>query len=259
MTFTKAELTFLEDYLNTPTPTGFEAVGQKKRRQYIDQFVDSSYSDTYGTAVGVINPKASFKVAIEAHIDEISWFVNYISPEGLIYVIRNGGSDHQIAPSKTVNIHASNGKTYTGIFGWPAIHTRKGTDETLPKPDTIFIDVGCVSDKEVEKMGICVGDVITYTDTFFILNNRYFVCRALDNRVGGFMIAQVAKKLAAQKTKLPFGVYFVNSVQEEIGLKGAEMIAHSLKPNVAICTDVTHDTTTPHISKIKEGHTACGK
>ena len=54
-----------------------------------------------GTAVGVINPNAEFRVVIEGHADEISWYVNYITDDGLIYVIRNGGSDHQIAPSKT--------------------------------------------------------------------------------------------------------------------------------------------------------------
>ncbi len=258
--FSKPELSFLETYLNTPSPTGFEYEGQKKRLQYIKQYVDTTYVDIYGTAVAVINPKAKFKVVIEAHADEISWFVNYISPEWLIYVIRNGGSDHQIAPSKTVRIHASNGKKIKGIFGWPALHTRKGKDvEVQPKLETIFIDCGCTSAKEVEKLGIMVGDVITYTDEFFILNDRYFVCRALDNRMGGFMIAQVAKLCAQQKKKLPFGIYFVNSVQEEIGLRWAEMIARRINPDVAICTDVTHDTTTPHINKIVEWEKACGK
>ena len=92
-----------------------------------------------------------------------------------------------------------------------------------------------------------------------VLNDRYYVGRALDNRAGGFMIAEVARMLKENKKKLPFGLYIVNAVQEEIGLRGAEMIAHHIKPNVAIVTDVTHDTQTPMISKITQGDLACGK
>ena len=101
----KEALTFLRKYLNNPSPTGFEKEGQKLWLEYLQPFIDEYYVDAYGSAVGIINPKAPFKVVIEAHADEISWFVNYVSPEGLIYVIRNGGSDQQIAPSKRVNIH----------------------------------------------------------------------------------------------------------------------------------------------------------
>ncbi|MEL0240368.1 MAG: M42 family peptidase, partial [Flavobacteriaceae bacterium] len=209
------------------------------------------------TAVGVINPKAEYKVVIEAHSDEISWYVNYISDNGLIYVIRNGGSDHQIAPSKWVNIHTKKG-IVEGVFGWPAIHTRKPGKEENPKLENIFIDIGAKDKKEVEEMGVHVGCVITYPDSFKVLNKNQFVCRALDNRAGGFMIAQVARLLKENNIELPFGLYITNSVQEEIGLRGAEMITQRIKPNAAIITDVCHDTTTPMISKIEQGESKIG-
>ena len=146
-----------------------------------------------------------------------------------------------------------------GVFGWPAIHTRSANqNEPVPKIENIFIDCGAKTKKEVEEMGIHVGCMITYPDEFFELNDRYFVCRALDNRIGGFMIAEVAKMLKDNKKKLPFGLYIVNSVQEEVGLYGADMIADTIKPNIAIITDVTHDTTTPMIDKKKEGEQKCG-
>ncbi|MEO8773046.1 MAG: M42 family metallopeptidase [Gelidibacter sp.] len=250
-------LEFLENYLNNASPTGYEWTGQELWMDYLKPYVDEFITDTYGTAVGVINPKAKYKVVIEGHADEISWYVNYITDNGLIYVIRNGGSDHQIAPSKIVNIHTKNG-IVKGVFGWPAIHTRDKAKEETPKPENITIDVGAKNKEEVEKMGVHVGCVITYPDTFHILNNDKFVCRALDNRIGGFMIAQVARLLHENKKTLPFGLYITNSVQEEIGLRGAEMIAERIKPNVAIVTDVTHDTTTPMIDKKKEGHLELG-
>ncbi len=255
---TKKSLQFFEKYINNAAPTGYEWEGQKLWLDYLKPYVDEHFIDNYGTAVGVINPKAAYRVVIEAHADEISWYVNYITSDGLIYVIRNGGSDHQIAPSKRVNIHTENGFV-KAVFGWPAIHTRSGEKEEAPTLKNIFLDCGATTKEEVEKMGIHVGCVITYEDEFMILNDRYYVGRALDNRAGGFMIAEVARLLKENKKKLPFGLYIVNSVQEEIGLRGAEMIAQRIKPNVAIITDVTHDTTTPMINKITQGDLAAGK
>ena len=134
---------FLAHYLNTASPTGFESTGQKVWLDYTKPYIDEHIVDTYGTVVGVINPKARYKVVIEAHADEISWFVHYITDNGFIYLRRNGGSDHQIAPSKRVNIHTDKGMV-KAIFGWPAIHTRLGgVKEEPPKKDNIFLDCGC--------------------------------------------------------------------------------------------------------------------
>ncbi len=254
----KSSLDFLENYLNNSSPTGFESSGQKLWMEYLKPYVDTFTTDVYGTAVGIINPDAKFKVVIEGHADEISWYVNYITDDGLIYVIRNGGSDHQIAPSKRVNIHTKTG-IVKGVFGWPAIHTRNRAKEEAATLHNIFIDCGCETKEEVEKLGVHVGCVITYPDEFMILNENKFVCRAIDNRMGGFMIAEVARLLKENKIQLPFGLYIVNSVQEEIGLRGAEMIAQTIKPNVAIITDVCHDTTTPMIDKKIEGDLKIGK
>ena len=256
--FNQNSLNFLKDYLNNPSPTGFETAGQKLWLNYIAPYIDEHFVDTYGTFVGVINPEAPYKVVIEAHADEISYFVHYITKDGFIYLRRNGGSDHQIAPSKRVNIHTDKG-IVRAVFGWPAIHVRDAAKEETPTLKNIFLDLGCKSDKEVEELGVHVGCVVTYEDEFMELNNRYFVGRALDNRVGGFMIAEVARLLKESKKKLPFGLYIVNAVQEEVGLNGATMIAHRIKPNVAIITDVCHDTQTPMMNKIASGDLACGK
>lgn len=255
---TKKSLDFFEKYINNPSPTGFESPGQQLWLDYIKPYVDEYFVDTYGTAVGVINPSAEYKVVIEAHADEISYFVNHITDDGFIYVIRNGGSDHQIAPSKRVNIHTDKGMV-KAVFGWPAIHTRTLSKEQSPTLKNIFLDCGCKTKKEVEALGVHVGCVVTYEDEFIVLNKNLFVGRALDNRAGGFMIAEVARMLKEKKTKLPFGLYITNSVQEEVGLRGAEMIVDRIQPNVAIVTDVTHDTQTPMIDKKVEGDVSMGK
>jgi putative aminopeptidase FrvX len=244
---------FLEAYLNNYSPTGFESPGQKMWLDYIKPYIDEYRVDNYGTTYGIINPEADYKVVIEAHADEISWFVHHISSEGYIKVIRNGGSDHMIAPSKRVNIHTGKG-IVRGVFGWPAIHTRKGEDAKLaPTISNIFIDVGAESKDEVLEMGIHPGCVVTYSDQFEVLNDRYYVGRALDNRIGGFCIAEVTRLLHQNKVKLPFGLYIVNAVQEEVGLNGARMVANSIKPDVAIVTDVSHNTHTPLVNIEKHG------
>jgi len=257
---TDKSFSFLRNYLNNASPVGFETWGQKIWLEYLAPYIDSKFVDSYGTAVGVINPDHKFKVVIEAHADEISWFVNYITPEGLIYLKRNGGVDHQTAPASRVFIHGKKGPV-KAVFGWPAIHTRIGSDnkETQPKNENLFLDCGARKKKEVEDLGIHIGAVVTYQDGFDELANGNYIGRAFDNRVGGFMIAEVARLLKENNKKLPYGLYIVNAVQEEIGLRGAEMIARKIKPDIAIVTDVTHDTTTPMINKNIEGDVSCGK
>lgn len=256
----KDSLNFLEKYLNNASPTGFETEGQKLWLDYLKPYIDDFEVDVYGSVAAVINPGQKYKVAIEAHADEISWFVNYINDKGFIYLRRNGGSDHMIAPSKRVIIHTDKGPV-RAVFGWPAIHTRnvaQGKDEA-PSMKNIFLDCGCNTKEEVEKLGIHVGCVVTFEDEFMVLNKNYYVGRALDNRMGGFMIAEVARMLKENKKKLPFSLYVVNSVQEEIGLRGAEMISRRIEPDVAIVTDVCHDTQTPMIDKIEQGDLHSGK
>ena len=193
---------FLETYLNNSSPTGFESSGQELWLGYIKPYIDEYISDAYGTVVGVVNPKAPYKVVIEAHADEISWFVSYINDKGYIYVTRNGGSDPQIAPSKRVNIYTDKG-IVKGVFGWPAIHVRENDKSDAPSMKNIFIDVGCDSKEEVEKLGIYPGCVITFEDEMMTLNDRFFVGRALDNRIGGYMIAEVLRRIAESGKKLP--------------------------------------------------------
>ncbi len=248
---------FLHSYLNNNSPVGFESPGQKLWLDYLKPYIDEYEVDVYGTAIAVINPGCDYKVVLEAHADEISWFVNYIDDKGYIYVVRNGGSDHQIAPSMRVKLHGDKGAV-DGVFGWPAIHVRDRSKEPQPSLKNLSIDVGADNKEEVEKMGIHVGTVVTFEADAMELNKKYVVARALDNRAGGFMIAEVARLLKEKKKKLPFTLYIVNAVQEEVGLRGAEMVSRRIKPDLAIVTDVCHDTHSPMYNKKEQGDTKCG-
>ncbi|MBV6479977.1 MAG: putative aminopeptidase YsdC [Ignavibacteria bacterium] len=248
---------FLEKYLNNASPTGNETRGQEIWLEYITPYIDNYITDIYGTVAGALNPDKDYKVVIEAHADEISWVVNYITEDGYIYVIRNGGMDHQIAPSKRVNIHTKKG-IVKAVIGWPSIGVRE-KDNNQPSLKNIVLDCGCKTRKETESLGVNIGCKVTYTEELMMLNNTYFTGRALDNRIGGFIIAEVLRMLKEKKAKLNYALYAVNAVQEEIGLKGAEMISRRLKPDVAIITDATHDTQSPHYDKKFTGDISCGK
>src|SRR4051812_29479140 len=190
----KEAFQFFRNYINNASPVGFESSGQQMWLNYLKPFVDTQFSDPYGSAVGVINPQSPFKVVIEAHADEISWFVNYVNNEGLLYLKRNGGVDHQIAPAQRVWVHGKKGPVQA-VFGWPAIHTRihnPEAKEPQPKVENLFLDCGARSKKEVEELGIHIGSVVTYREGYDELAYDYLIGRAFDNRVGGFMIAEVA-------------------------------------------------------------------
>ena len=254
---TTQSIAFLERYINNSSPTGYEAKGQQIWLDYVTQFTDDHFQDNYLNTIAVINPEEKLRVVLEAHADEISWLVNHIDERGFIYVISNGGADAMVAPGKLVHIHTENG-LLNGVFGWPAIHIRRDIRGLFPDQHHLFIDVGAANADEVLDMGVRVGDVITYLDQFRILNNTYFQGRALDNRIGGLIIAEVARLIRENNVRLPFCLMLVNAVQEEVGLYGAKMIAERLKPDVAIITDVTHDTNTPFIKMERHGETICG-
>lgn len=250
---------FLKKYVGNASPTGHETKGQEIWIDYISPFVDEWHTDVYGTAYAVINHANGYKVAIESHADEISWYVNYISEKGFIHVIRNGGSDQTIAASRRVSIFTDKG-IVRGVFGWPAIHVRRGKDTNLsPTLDNIFIDIGAKDRKEVEARGVHIGCIVMYDDPYEEISKKCFIGRALDNRLGGFCMAEVARRIHEQKISLPYALYIINSVQEEVGLRGAQMIVETVRPDVVIVTDVTHDTHTPLIDPKQEGDVSIGK
>lgn len=257
MTLSKDAFTFLEKLLITPSPTGYEQAGQKVWMEYIRKHSDDVISDTYGSAAARldVNPDA-ITVMLEAHCDEIGMVVQYIDDQGFVWVQRIGGSDPTIARARRVFIHSNSGLV-SGIIGHTAIHLQ---DRDSNKPfawKDLFIDIGANSREEAENM-IQVGDPITYSDDFEFLNEDMIAGRAMDNRIGGFIIAQVFKKLCERRSDLKVNVIALNAVQEEIGGFGARMMSYRLMPDVALVTDVTHATDTPGISQKEHGRVLLG-
>jgi putative aminopeptidase FrvX len=245
---------FLHDYLNSCAPPGREDSCRDLWIKYVEPFSDRIIRDSYGS-VAAIQGEGSC-VVLEAHSDEIAWLVNFISPQGYVYVVKSGGSDAVVAPSKQVTIYSRKGPV-PGVFAWPSMQNRDQGD-SAPKTQNLFIDVGCSSKEEVLEMGIDVGDPILFDEATTLLNNRLYAGKALDNRVGGFIVAQVARQIREADSSLPFSLAAVNAVQEEVGLRGAEMMADRLRPKLAIVVDVTNDTNAPRMDKTKNGDIGVG-
>ncbi|CAN5359177.1 M42 family metallopeptidase [soil metagenome] len=251
---------FLFDLLGTPSPTGFEAPGQRVWSGYVKKFADAVESDSYGTAWATVRGagKKPRSVMLEAHADEIGYIVKFITDEGFIHIDRAGGSDSATGRGRRLHILGDKGEV-TGIIGNTAIHIRENRDdEKVPKIHELYVDVGATSKKDVAELGIRVGHPAVYLDSAEEFANGRLVGRALDNRIGGFIIAQVVERLSKRKKRPAFDTVAVNAVQEEIGGHGAAMVSYRLMPDLAICLDVTHATDTPGIKKEIHGDVKLG-
>ena len=251
-------LNFLRTLVNTPSPTGHEARGQRVWLDYAAQFAETTYSDAYGNCVAVLNKGGSPRLMLAAHADEIAMAVNYIDGDGFIYVRKMGGIDAAITKAQRVTIHTRNGPV-RGVVGNVAPHLMKSDgDPKPPKIHELFIDIGVGSAKDAEKL-VRIGDPITLTDEFELLRNDLAIARAFDNRIGTFAVAETLRVLSGAKGKLQAEICAVSNIQEEVGLLGARQIAYSLKPDVALVVDVTHATDYPTVSKAQHGDVKVGQ
>jgi len=248
----------LFDLLSTPSVTGFEAPGQRVWKDYVATHADAVESDAYGTAWATLNGRSERpRLMLEAHVDEIGFMVQHITDQGFLHIVAAGGSDKAIARARRVHVFGDEGPV-TGVIGHTAIHLRDRKNDKVPKWEDLYIDIGASSKEEVQELGIRVGHHAVYAEAPEELHDGHIVGRAIDNRLGGYIIAQVMKQLAHGSERPAATVLAVNSVQEEIGGHGAKMITHRLKPDVAICFDVTHATDTPGVSKAKYGDVTIG-
>lgn len=253
----KKEFDFFEKLIVTPSPTGYETAGQKVWIDYVRPFADEIITDAYGSAAAsiVVDPNA-ITVLFEAHCDEIGMVVQHVDDQGFVWVQRIGGSDPTIARARKIFIHSSNG-IVAGIIGHTAIHIQ---DKESNKPfgwKDLFIDIGATSREEALEM-IQIGDPITYAYDFENINEDVVSGRAMDNRIGGYIIGRVMQELSQKRGKLSVNVLALNSVQEEIGGFGARMMSYRLMPDVAVVTDVTHATDTPGVNQREHGRITLG-
>lgn len=256
---TKDDREFLFRLLETPSPTGFEMPGQRVWADRLKSVADEVRCDAYGSTWARLAGKTSRQVMLAAHADEIGFMIKTIQRDGFLRIDRIGGSDTATARGRRLRILGDKGEV-TGIIGNTAIHLRRDSpgDEKVPAVHELWVDVGASNEKEVAELGLRVGHPAVYADGPAELAHKRLIGRALDNRIGGFIIAKTMEQVAREKKKPAFSLICSNMVQEEIGGHGAMMATYRLNPDVCVCLDVTHATDTPGIDPSKHGAVKLG-
>lgn len=257
--FSTEDLQFLETLIHTPSPVGYESKGQEVWTNEMERYSDRIEKDSYGSAAAFIDVQSEVPtIMLEAHCDEIGMVVQYISDDGYIYVNKLGGSDSTISRARRVYIHNRKGTVF-GVTGHIAIHLQDNKNGGGKEPawKDIYVDIGVQSKEEALEI-VQIGDPVTYTDQIEWINDNMIAGRALDNRIGGFILREVFKQLQPLKDQLKVNVVALNSVQEEVGGFGARMMAYRIHPSIAIVTDVTHATDIPSVDAKEHGLISLG-
>jgi len=255
----KTDQKFLFELLETASPVGYEMPGQRVWAKEMKKHADKVECDVYGSTYATLKGKSKKIVMLESHADEIGFVVKYISKDGFLHIDRLGGSDAATARGKRITLHGDKGEV-RGIIGNTAIHIRENlANEKTPKVHELWVDVGADSDKDVAKMGLRVGHPAVFVDGPEIMNKTKIVSRAIDNRIGGYIISRVFQNIAKAKKKPSHTLVGLNSVQEEVGGFGAKMATYRLTPDVIVCFDVTHATDTPGIDNKQHGEVKLGQ
>ncbi len=244
--------------LETPSPSGWEKAGQRQWMDLVGGVSDRVESDAYGNAWAVLEGKKSGapRVMLEAHADEIGFIVRHVDENGFLSIGPIGGSDRTLAPARRISIFGAKG-IVTGLIGNTAIHLRETSKDKAPEWKDLFVDIGAKSAKDVAARGIRVGNPAIFESGSAEFHGGHIVGRALDNRIGGFVLALALEELFGKRPTAT--TFAVNCVQEEIGCHGARMAAHRIDPAIALIFDVTHATDTPGIAVKEHGLVALGK
>ncbi len=250
---------FLKSLLETAGPTGFEMPVQRVWADWLRDDAARVECDAYGSAWAVVEGAGDRIVMLEAHADEIGYMVKHIDDKGFLRLERIGGIDAATGRGRRLRILGDLGEV-SGIIGNTAIHLRRDQagSEKSPEIHDLWADVGASNPDEAAALGIRVGHPAVYQDGPMAMANRRIVSRALDNRIGGYIIARVLREVARSGRKPAFTLVCLNAVQEEIGGHGAVMATYRLRPDLCVCLDVTHATDTPGIEAAKFGKVTLG-
>lgn len=251
----KESLQFLKALLATPSPSGFEEAIQKVVKDYIGPHVDKVYKDVHGNQVHVRNPKAGLRVMLAGHVDEISLMVHYIDEQGFLSFKPIGGVDPSVLDGQRVVVHTVKGPI-PGVIGRRAIHLMENEERgKAMKMEQMWVDIGAKDGADARKR-VALGDPVTIDAGYLELINDRVVARAMDDRIGAFVVIEAMRLIA--KRKVNVGVYCVTTVQEEIGLRGATTSAYGVNPQAGIAVDVSHATDHPDCDPKKHGQYRLG-
>ncbi len=233
---------FLEKLMATSSPTGFEAAAGKMWRDEAATFADRVWADQHGNSFAAVGEERSPRIMLAGHIDEIGLMVTYIDDKGYLAVAPIGGWDTQVLPGQRVRIAAPGGEIM-GVIGRKPIHLLKDEEKKkVVKIEELWVDIGATSKEEASGL-VRIGDAGVLDYGYEQLRNDRVVARGFDDRIGAFVVLEALRLTA--KNPGDCGVIAVATVQEEIGLRGAQTSCFNLDPQIGIAVDVTFTTDTP--------------
>jgi putative aminopeptidase FrvX len=244
----ESRVEFLRRLIASPSPSGFEQPVQEVIRTEIRQYADVVRTDVHGNVIAILNPEGSPRVMLTAHCDELGFIIRYIDEHGFLYFAPIGGFDPSTLPGERVHVHTSNGPLL-GVIGSKAVHLMDSEERShAPKLKNMWIDIGVSNSEEAQQL-VPLGSIATRATQLEILRGELVVSRALDNKSGIFSIVEAMRRLYEQRNQLKASVYFVSTVQEETGLRGARTSTYEIHPQIALIVDVTFASDHPETSK----------
>lgn len=232
---------FLHELLETPSPSGFETDGQRVWLDHVERFADETRTDAYGNAVATFEGGDGPHIVVSGHADEIGYMVSSITDDGFVRILPIGGSDPLVSPGTHIEIHTEDGPI-NGVIGQTAIHLRDRDDDETRDITAQHVDIGAEDEDEARSL-VEVGDPATAATAVHDLHGTTLAARGLDNRAGTWVAAE-SLRLAAERD-VDARVSAVSTIQEEVGLKGAQMVGFSLEPDAVVAVDVTHAADNP--------------
>ncbi len=252
----KKDLNFLQELVETPSPTGEEVRAAKVFRDRLQNTADTIETDVMGSVHATLKGKGDGpSVMLAGHIDEVGLMVTHIDENGFLSVQPLGGVDAAVLPGMRMDVHTKDG-VVRGVMGRLPIHLLEIEDRKKVTPiDKLFLDVGL--DGETAKEKIRIGDTITYGVGFETYGDGLAVSRAFDDKMGAWIAARVMEEVKAAGGAA--GDYIAAAtVQEEIGLRGGETSAYGVDPVVGMAIEVGHATDYPGVDSKKNGEAKCG-
>ena len=228
---------FFKELVEAPSPSGFEQPAQRVIRKALDDVVDDIRTDIMGNVVAHIEgPAGAPRVMLAGHCDEIGFMVKYIDDQGYLFFAPIGGVDAHLVPGQRVTVHTSGGPV-PGVVGKRPIHQIESKDRDTVVPfKKQFIDIGC-EDKDEAAQLVSIGDPVTFSVGVERLQGTRLTSRALDDKMGAFIVAQVLREVRRQKC-LTVDLHGVSTVQEEVGLRGGATSAYGVQPDIGIAVEV---------------------
>lgn len=249
-------LDFFKSLLSTPSPSGYEQPVQELVRQYCGPFADEVRTDLHGNVIISINPFGSPQVMLAGHCDQIGLLVSQIDENGFIYSQTIGGWDPQQLVGQRMTIWTATGPIAAVISRKPIHLLNDDERKQVVKQQDLWLDIGAKSKSEACEL-VRIGDPVTLQLGYQEMRNGLANAPAMDNKTGLWVVIEALRR--AKLLGIQCGLHAVSTVQEEIGLRGAQTSAFGLAPQVGIAVDVTHATDCPTIDKRQQGEIGVGK